>query len=97
MNCKDWLQKNYDFSYMELNNGALGMRRKQRAAFSAFGGGDAPQDEFKPVSEILPSVIRHMREEAIPGGKASVVQACHALGQVVEAREAEMRRQKHMH
>ena len=79
MNCREWLHKNYDITTMEDENGALGVRKRAPAVFSAFGGGTTTEERFQRLSEALPSILAHMREEGVPGTKHSITQALHSI------------------
>lgn len=95
MNLREWLRHNYEFSFMDTENGALGLRKKATGASIAFGGGKAAQAPYKRLTEILPELIQQARVNGIEGGRHAIIQACHSLGFDHQQKTLEDRRLNH--
>lgn len=89
----DYVQMCYQFE--EGPAGALAVRRKTVAALSIFGRGKATsEDPFKPLSERLGDIERHIRSDYGPASRRAIVQAMHDASEVQFKTEAVNRRNR---
>lgn len=86
---------NNRYEYDEGENGARTVRRRTAHSVGIFGKGRTTSDEeFKPVSVALASILAYCREAYGPCTRGDVLKALHAAADAQEAAKVRTRRDR---